>query len=793
MKKVIAVTSALILGVFSGGRLTANPLDVPQNKKIIEFSWDNPTPEYLNRNLEQIETYMPHDGVGIDIEKKLTLPNGKKTDTRYYTFTHVPYQREWYKADIEHLKKVHARAKHLKHNFLGVSASSFTGEFNLYDDEFWDIVCAKFGIFAWVAKQGGCTGIRFDLEDYGNQQIWKYRPSRDRSWNEAWEKARLRGRQWMNAIAKEYPDITIFFFYSMDLMLGEADGSPHLYERLSSNGSGLLAAFFNGIYDVLPPKAKLIDGMEAYGYAACKLKDYYEIRALRNERFPQFLCPENREKFRNQASLACAAYMLTYYDGRWDKIMKEENLTPVQFFRRNFVLAVQYSDEYAWTWSDSRKWIPVPFPYVWQEKTLQNQPSVPTPYMGMALPGIEEAVHYARNPWQYAISRLQNGSFHNLIKNPGFDHPETVKGSAAVPDSVSFKELQPWQIWQGKKSKGTFALAKGKGMNNSNALLVKGVTQGCVLQRVKVNPCGSYVVRACAKTTGKCGISLIIQWGDKKGKWCAGLMNVSAPFDEDLGDGWKRATLVLRNIPENAVSLAPLLYSYASGPEDAALFDNVEVFNIFEKEPEVAPHLREAMEQWKKNKLMKQAAAVKNEKKSPSVPGNKVNNGNFQKRREVISDYTLPEGALFKLSCEAYPRKGPRQPRFFCVVGKGAGYADDSAGAIVGGNGCMVFHVTGVKPGQKYRVRAKAKVTGSGNPVLEIYWSSKRVKGPFDSKLGIPKFAFSQKGENGWLTAEGEITVPAEATKFALLPSVSGIKGEKDRVFFDDLEAVLIP
>ena len=47
MKKVIAVTSALILGVFSGGRLTANPLDVPQNKKIMKIMNSNVKPPLI--------------------------------------------------------------------------------------------------------------------------------------------------------------------------------------------------------------------------------------------------------------------------------------------------------------------------------------------------------------------------------------------------------------------------------------------------------------------------------------------------------------------------------------------------------------------------------------------------------------------------------------------------------------------------------------------------------------------------------------------------------------------------
>ena len=50
-----------------------------------------------------------------------------------------------------------------------------------------------------------------------------------------------------------------------------------------------------------------------------------------------------------------------------------------------------------------------------------------------------------------------------------------------------------------------------------------------------------------------------------------------------------------------------MLNSYAGGPDDSVLFDNVELFSMFEKEPAAAPHLRKALEKWN--------ASRKNEKK----------------------------------------------------------------------------------------------------------------------------------------------------------------------------------
>ena len=87
-------------------------------------------------------------------------------------------------------------------------------------------------------------------------------------------------------------------------------------------------------------------------------------------------------------------------------------------------------------------------------------------------------------------------------------------------------------------------------------------------------------------------------------------MNMAVPFTKDLGNGWKRATLVIRNIPEKTRYLNVMLNSRAGNAEDAVLFDDVEVFSIFEKEPAVAPHLKDAQEKWRKDFAAKQPAGV---------------------------------------------------------------------------------------------------------------------------------------------------------------------------------------
>ena len=796
--------SLLLLGIILMGASLANlsakeALAPNVEKKFLQFGWDNPSPAYLDKNLEMIETYLPYDGLGIGMAKTVKDAKGKNVSTSWMVFSKLKFQYDWYKKDVEHLKNVHKRAKKLKYNFIGTSASSFTGEFDLFDDEFWKIACNNFAILARVAKEGGCKGLRFDLEDYGNYQKFRYRAECGRSYKEAWDKARERGRQWMNAVGKEFPDITIFCFFWLDLMMGYADGSPYLHERLQGCSTGLLVAFINGIYDALPPKAKIVDSMEGHGYFAHKLEHYYKMRALRDVRYVKLLAPENHRKFREQGSFSVASYMSCYTNSRppysFREFMEKEKMTPLEFFRRNFTYAVEYSDEYVWTWNEHRKWYPIPYKHGWQENALKHSPDVPGPYIGMAIPGIENAMLYAKDPWKYAQNLLKNpAKLVNLLKNASFEGKGGKSAVQLAPDSVVYKNVPNWETWKNKRSKAKISFAPGKGVNKSHAVMVENGA-GVIHQAVKIDPNGAYIVRAKMRVEGNGGGSLGVQWRNAKGQWHNHSMTLAAPFDKDLGNGWKQATVIIRNIPEGSFYLSPMLNS--TGKEGTKVyFDDVEVFSMFEKNPSVAPHLKKALEDWhKKRAAEKKAAALKNVKKTPQAKENKVRNANFNLWGDYANaDSLIPGATLFKGKFEGYSAKGKVKAKFFSVVGKDMGYSDDTSAVVTAYNGCILAHVPAAKGGEKYRIAVKTKGVGNGKGYIKVYYRSKRVKGPFDYGLGIPVFKEGVKLEkDGWKKVEGSITLPAVATGFTLVLDTTGIKGEKDMVFFDEVEAVKVP
>ncbi|MDD4099314.1 MAG: hypothetical protein PHC30_11140, partial [Lentisphaeria bacterium] len=326
---------------------------------------------------------------------------------------------------------------------------------------------------------------------------------------------------------------------------------------------------------------------EAHGYRVRNIDSLYRLRAQRETRFRRLVAPENQRKLGEPTTLAVATYLDSYINQKppycFQEDMARENMTPIEFFRRNLRLAVEFSDQYAWTWNEQRLWYPSTLQHGWQRKALDKNPEVPGPLWSQALPGIEDAVNFARAPHDYALRQFASGRCGgNLLLNPSF---EAAAGQAAVlelaPDSVVLDKVPNWETWQPKHSQGSFRLAAGEGYGGRHAMQASATKGGVIHQAVKIKPHGVYVVRALARTQAGAGASCGIAWRNQKGSWCNHLRNFAVPFSEDLGAGWRRATIVVHDIPENTAFLSVMLGMDGDGVQEQAVwFDEVEVHEV---------------------------------------------------------------------------------------------------------------------------------------------------------------------------------------------------------------------
>ena len=81
-----------------------------------------------------------------------------------------------------------------------------------FDDAAWACVANNFGVAAEVARQSRCKGFMFDTEQYEGATVFDYRQQKDKdkkTFAEYQARIRQRGREWVQAVNKHYPHITI--------------------------------------------------------------------------------------------------------------------------------------------------------------------------------------------------------------------------------------------------------------------------------------------------------------------------------------------------------------------------------------------------------------------------------------------------------------------------------------------------------------------------------------------------------------------------------------------------------
>ncbi|MDI6827582.1 MAG: hypothetical protein QME62_03750, partial [Armatimonadota bacterium] len=249
----VTITSILfVLYVTACAAYAAN-----SGKKLIEYGWDCPTTTFFRQNIKKMEE-LPFDGVVIQVAH----PKGGWS-LGWRVFSKVRFRPSEYAHAIKDLTAV--KPSRLTENFIQVIA--MPGEVDWFDPE-WSAVAYNAGCLAKVAKLGGCKGIMFDPEMYGEHQIWSYksRPAEARaahSYAEYVAQVKERGKEFIRSINREFPDITIL------ALLGPA----LTYEQSVASGGienadySLLAAFYDGICEAATSSTILVDGFEqSYGF-----------------------------------------------------------------------------------------------------------------------------------------------------------------------------------------------------------------------------------------------------------------------------------------------------------------------------------------------------------------------------------------------------------------------------------------------------------------------------------------------------------------------------------------------
>lgn len=151
----------------------------------------------------------------------------------------------------------------LKHNFIVVNTCKPTDFFND-----WSATVLKFQNLAKALKWAGIEGIFFDNEVYAPQiSLFNYPTDCDTGNTLAQYEvqARLRGKQIMQAMVSEYPEITVIFAHGPYVSCVETPAGVRAGQS-GYTASELMGAFTVGFMEGMGSQARIVDGGEFYNY-----------------------------------------------------------------------------------------------------------------------------------------------------------------------------------------------------------------------------------------------------------------------------------------------------------------------------------------------------------------------------------------------------------------------------------------------------------------------------------------------------------------------------------------------
>jgi hypothetical protein len=325
--------------------LAAGPARLPvSQKKLIEFGWDEPDPAFMRQHIAEMER-TPFNGCVFHL-------SCKKADGSQGNFTWECWGErafDWKELEpvVRDLKAL--RSRRFNHNYLRFNTTP--AKLDWFDDHSAVLVNAR--LAARAAREGGCPGILFDIEQYEGQ-LFNYRKQRDaasKSWEVYAAQARQRGREVMAAFQQGFPRVIVFLTFGYSLPWSQSGGGKR---SLADCSYGLLAPFLDGMVEAAKGQARFVDGYESsYGYR--DTNRFAKARqAVREDLLP---IVANREKYGRVFSLSFGIWMdKDWRTTGWHESDFSKNFYSPEAFEASVRKALEVADDYVWIYSETPRW-----------------------------------------------------------------------------------------------------------------------------------------------------------------------------------------------------------------------------------------------------------------------------------------------------------------------------------------------------------------------------------------------------------------------------------------------------
>jgi len=472
---------------------------------VIATGWDSPDTKQFREGLAAFEQWGVFDGTTLRASRRLATGEQKAAT---YAFANEKWEWSELADSLADLKA--AQPATCLENYLMLYSNP--GDVDWFDDDGWREVVDHWRLLARLAHEGGLRGLLFDAEPYTppySQFLYRAQAGRDaHTFAEYRTQARQRGREVMEAVAAEFPEVTIFSYRLFSDLLGLLD-SGDLTRALEPDTYGLLPAFVDGWFDVAPSTVRVIEGTEDIGYRANSRAEYDGAFTRLKLHLADFLDPEHREKVDRQFRVGHSLYLDAYTnppDNPWH--IDHTGSTAAARLAANLASALGAADGLVWLYGEKARW--------WRAGHADS------PFWPDAFPGAIDAIRRARDPAAYARAVWSaEPRPANLLPNADFATPADTEGPP-----------EGWFQWQDDASHGSVRTAGG-------LVELRAMLNGCFGVVIPAKAGALYAVRVQTRSEGRGLASLSVGWKTAEGVWTASPQNrrfVGArPPD---ADGW---------------------------------------------------------------------------------------------------------------------------------------------------------------------------------------------------------------------------------------------------------------
>jgi hypothetical protein len=380
------------------------------------------SPAYVRDHFAHIET-LPFDGLVLTTISGSKLMAGEACSA-------AEIAREF--APVRGLPFVR-----MKHNFAWVNVDRPA---DFYGD--WSVTIENFRTFARVLRDSGIKGIFFDNEEYRGQ-LFNYPDDCTeplKSLEEYRQQARRRGREIMEAIKTEYPDIVFLVLHGP---YSSFTGTPVEVHRGQTNPTleELRGPFSIGLMEGMESRGRFIDGGEVYAYRTpedFQLSYDYRKFALGSD---EVNCP-----FIPQALRRVWPLKLHVGFGVYNLPFGGANMNPA-LLGLTLERALSRADDYVWLYFEEGNWnAPGEISLEWMAaviaaKARASMPPVdPAPWISITTPANGSTVLDGE---QIKISADAVAGLHPLSRVEFFDGATKLGEAFTAPYSIEWKDPAP--------------------------------------------------------------------------------------------------------------------------------------------------------------------------------------------------------------------------------------------------------------------------------------------------------------------------------------------------------------